>query len=53
LVFVRERLLQIALWVQDRPWNRPGTDKTWVLQAMWQHQLLMRELRQATRVAGA
>jgi hypothetical protein len=39
--------------LQDRSWNRPGTDKTWVLRAMWQQRLFMRELRQATRVPDA
>jgi hypothetical protein len=48
---VRERLVQLARKLQERPWNRPGTDKTWVLQAMWQQRLFMREVRQATRVA--
>jgi hypothetical protein len=46
---VRERLVQLARRLQDRSWNRPGTDKTWVLQAMWQQRLFMREVRQATR----
>jgi hypothetical protein len=39
--------------LQARSWNRPGTDKTWVLHAMWQQRLFMREVRQATRVADA
>jgi hypothetical protein len=48
---VREQLVQLARRLQDRPWNRPGTDKTWVLQAMLQQLLFMGEVRQATRVA--
>jgi len=34
LVSVRERLVRLARKLQDRSWNRPGTDKTWVLRAM-------------------
>jgi len=50
---VRERLVRLARKLQDRSWNRSGTDKTWVLHAMWQQRLFMREVRQATRVADA
>jgi hypothetical protein len=48
---VREQLVRLARRLQDRSWNRPGADKTWVLQAMWQQRLFMGEVRQATRVA--
>jgi hypothetical protein len=51
LASVREQLVQLARRLQERPWNRPGTDKTWGLQAMWQQRLFIREVRQATRVA--
>lgn len=27
-------LSRIARWLEARPWNRPSTDKTWVLEAM-------------------
>jgi len=26
---------RIARWLAERPWNRPGADKSWVLEAMW------------------
>jgi len=45
-----QRLIEIAQRIQDRPWNRPGTDKTWVLRAMWEHLLFQAEVRNATRV---
>jgi hypothetical protein len=31
-------------------WNRPGSDKTWVLVSMTAHQRFMRAVRSATRV---
>lgn len=52
-VSVRERLIQLARRLQERPWNRPDTDKTWVLQAMWQQRLFMREVQLASPVADA
>jgi len=53
LAFVRKRLIRLARKLQDRPWNRSGTEKTWVLQMMWQQRLFMREVQQARRVADA
>jgi hypothetical protein len=47
----RERWTEIARRIESRPWNRPGTDKTWLLQAMWQHRLFQREVAKAPRVA--
>jgi len=38
-----ERLAELARRIQPRPCNRPGTDKTWVLQAMWE-QLVFRRV---------
>jgi hypothetical protein len=52
-VAVRERLIQLARRLQERSWNRPDTDKTWVLQAMWQQRLFMREVQRASPVADA
>jgi len=46
---MRDHLLQLARRIQERPWNRSGTDKTWVVQAMWQQRRFAREMRQATR----
>ena len=28
---MRDRLVQLARRIQERPWNRPGTDKTRIL----------------------
>lgn len=50
---MRERLIQLARRLQERSWNRPDTDKTWVLQAMWQQRLFMREVQLASPVADA
>jgi hypothetical protein len=44
---MKDRLLEIARKIQQRPWNQPGTDKSWVLQAMWERQLFEREVREA------
>ncbi len=49
---MRRSLVELVRWLEDRPWNRPGTDKTWVLKAMSQHSRFMREARQATRVSA-
>lgn len=45
-----ERLIEIARRIESQPWNRPGTDKTWVLSAMWTQQRFQEEVRQARRV---
>jgi hypothetical protein len=47
-----ETLIAFARRLQQETWNRPGTDKTWVLQALWQHQLFSQEVRNAERVAA-
>ena len=46
---MRDSLIQLARRIQERPWNRPGTDKTRVVQAMWQQRRFAQEVRQATR----
>jgi hypothetical protein len=46
------KLIELARRLERQPWNRPGTDKTWVLQALWQHQLFSKEVRGAERVAA-
>jgi hypothetical protein len=43
-------LARIARWLQGRPWNRPGTDKSWVLESMWAALVFDRELERAQRV---
>ncbi len=45
-----ESLTEIARKISSAPWNRPGTDKTWVLNAMAQVLKFQREVRQAKRV---
>jgi|GEM_PF-4942687 len=47
---MRQHLIEIAQRIQDQPGNRPGTDKTWVLQAMWEHLLFQAEVHSAARV---
>jgi hypothetical protein len=42
-----ERLIELARRIQGRPWNRAGTDKSWVLRAMWEQQIFQREVRKA------
>ena len=41
------RLIELARRIQGRPWNRPGTDKSWVLRAMREQQVFQREVREA------
>ena len=45
-------LIEYARRLQQESWNRPGTDKTWVLQALWQHRKFAAEVRSADRVAA-
>jgi hypothetical protein len=40
-----ERLIELARKIESQPCNRPGTDKTWVLEAIWQRQRFEREIR--------
>jgi len=47
---VAEPLTDIARKISSAPWNRPGTDKTWVLNAMAQALKFKREVAQAKRV---
>jgi hypothetical protein len=47
-----ERLIEIARRIQAQRWNRPGTDKTWLLHALWEHRLLQAELLRARRADG-
>lgn len=47
-----ESLSDIARKISSEPWNRPGTDKTWVVNAMAQALKFQREVRQAKRVDG-
>jgi hypothetical protein len=46
------RWAEIAQRIQSEPWNRPGTDKTWVLNALSQHLLFSKEVQNARRVAA-
>jgi len=45
-----ETLSEIARRIESRPWNKPGTDKTWVLNAMTTLRKFQDEVRQAKRV---
>lgn len=47
-----ETLSEIARRISSASWNRPGSDKTWVLDAMAQALKFQREVRQAKRVDG-
>jgi hypothetical protein len=47
-----ETWIELARSIQAKPWNRPGTDKTWVLNALSQHRLFAQEVRNARRVAA-
>ena len=43
-------LRRLARMLECRPENAQGSDKAWVLRAMWQRLLFSREMRQAGRV---
>ena len=40
---------EIAERIEAKPWNQPGTDKTWVLNAMCEHLKFREEVRKAKR----
>lgn len=44
-----ERLIELAHRIQEQPWNRPGSDKTWVLHAMSTYRKFQDEVREAGR----
>jgi hypothetical protein len=41
------RLTELARQIEGRPWNRPGTDKTWVLRILREHQIFRDEVHKA------
>jgi hypothetical protein len=41
-----------ARWLAERPGNRPGADKSWVLDAMWAALRFDAERARAERVRG-
>ena len=43
-------LIEFARRLEQRPWNQPGADKTWVLTALSQHAKFSSEVRAAKRV---
>ena len=45
-----EELIEIARKIEAQPWNRPGSDKSWVLHAMWEHQKFLAEVQGAERI---
>jgi hypothetical protein len=42
-------LVRIVRWLEACPWNRSGTDKSWVLDAMWAALRFDREVAGAKR----
>ena len=48
---VDAELERLARWLQAQPWNRPGTDKTWVLQSAWAALRFREAVARAERVA--
>ena len=47
-----DRMKEIARRIESRPWNRPGTDKTQLLQVMWDHRVFQREVAKARHSRG-
>ncbi len=47
---MNESLVALAERIESQPWNRPGTDKTWVLRALSTYSRFREEVRQARRV---
>jgi hypothetical protein len=40
-------LRRVAREIERRPENAPGSEKTWVVRAMWQYLRFLRELKKA------
>jgi hypothetical protein len=49
---VTEELIRLARWLETQPWNRPGSDKAWVLRAHWSGFLFSREVQRAVRAVA-
>ena len=47
-----EELMDLARRLSEHPENRPGTDKTWVLEGMRQFQRIVRAPRHFVRIGG-
>jgi hypothetical protein len=47
-----EKSIPLARRLQRQPRNQAGADKRWVLQALRQHQLASKEVRNTERVAA-
>jgi hypothetical protein len=47
---VSDELIRLARWLEAQPWNRPGSEKSWVLRCHWSAFLFTREVRRAVRV---
>ena len=45
-----ERLLAIARRIEAKPWNRPGSDKTWVLTTLESYHRFRKEILRARRI---
>jgi hypothetical protein len=48
-----DELIRLARWLEARPWNRPGSEKSWVLRTAWGALTFQWETARAERVAGA
>jgi hypothetical protein len=44
--------LRLARWLEAQPWNRPGTEKGWVLRSMWGGLVFRWHTQRARRVAA-
>lgn len=42
---MNDRLIALARRIERAPWNRAGSDKTWVLDALWQRVRFEHEIR--------
>jgi hypothetical protein len=45
-------MLRLARWLEAQPWNRPGTEKRWVLTSMWAWRLFAEARKRAVRVVA-
>jgi len=47
---MEDHLTRLAERIERQPWNRPGSDKRWVLSALAEHQKWLRATKRAKRV---
>jgi hypothetical protein len=46
---MNDAIARLAQRISSSEWNRPGADKTWVVETMWEHIRFLGEVAKARR----